>query len=145
MKKFTFVLIVLIIGFSNCKSVGKKDLGGDGNLVGEWEIIEFRLIGQGGDPVSDEETLRNAGAVWDLKFSRNGDFRQSFNMRQRDMTMEVEEGTWKTSGDSLKIELQIDTITSNLYYTYKINQDVLTLTMAPQEVNSKIITKFREK
>lgn len=139
MKKWIFAATLVLVAVIGCETAG------DERLIGDWEIIEFRLIGQSGDPVSDEETLRNAGAVWNLEFSRDGDFKQAFNMRNRDMEMEVEQGSWRTVDDTLKIELQIDTITSKMDYTYEIDGDVLTLTLAPKEVNAKIITKFREK
>jgi len=134
-----FALLLLSIAIFGCSSNMNK------NLVGDWEIIEFRLIGRSGDSTSDEKTLRDAGAIWDLDFSKNGNFRQSFNMRTPEMKMEVEQGTWKTSADTLTIELEIDIITSTLIYNYEIENEVLTLTLAPEEVNSKIITKFRKK
>jgi hypothetical protein len=134
-----FALLLLSIAIFGCSTKMNK------NLVGDWEIIEFRLIGRSGDSTSDEKTLRDAGAIWDLDFSKNGNFRQSFNMRTPEMKMEVEQGTCKTSADTLTIELEIDTITSTLIYNYEIENEVLTLTLAPEEVNSKIITKFRKK
>lgn len=138
MKRFAFGLLIGIAIIGCNADVGK-------NLVGTWEIIEFRLIGQNGDSTSDEKKLRDAGAIWDVDFSKNGNFRQSFNMRSPEMKMEVEQGTWQVSADTLTIELEIDTISSTLIYNYEIEDEVLTLTLAPKEVNSKIITKFRKK
>jgi hypothetical protein len=128
--------LVVIMG---CATTGSKE------LVGTWEIIEFRLVGTGGDPVSNEKILRDAGAVWDMKFSKNGKFRQDFNMRQHEMTMESEKGTWKISEDSLKIELDFDTITSFLPYIYKLEENILELTLTNDFYNTKVITKFRKK
>lgn len=122
-----------------CATTGSKE------LVGSWEIIEFRLIGIGGDPVSTEKILRDAGAVWDMKFSKNGEFRQDFNMRQRDMTMETEEGTWTVVDDSLKIEIQSDIVATNLNYTYEVNEDTLVLSLRNPDTDAKIITSFRKK
>jgi hypothetical protein len=133
-----FVLFGLI-ALMGCATTGNKA------LVGTWEIIEFRLIGTGGDPVSNEKILRDAGAVWDMKFSKNGKFRQDFNMRQQDMTMESEQGTWEMSEDSLKIELDFDTVTSYLPYVYKLEDDVLELTLSNDFYNTKVVTKFRKK
>ncbi|MBW6535108.1 MAG: lipocalin family protein [Mariniphaga sp.] len=136
LKTFVFFGLIALMG---CATTGSKV------LVGTWEIIEFRLIGTGGDPVSNEKILRDAGAVWDMKFSKNGKFTQNFNMRQRDMTMESEKGTWKISEDSLKIELDFDTITSLLPYIYKIDDNILELTLSNDFYNTKVVTRFRKK
>jgi hypothetical protein len=134
----TFVLFGLIV-FMGCATTGNKA------LVGTWEIIEFRLIGTGGDPVSNEKILRESGAVWDMKFSKNGKFRQDFNMRQQDMAMESEQGTWEISEDSLKIELDFDTITALLPYVYKLEDNIMELTLSNDFYNTKVVTKFRKK
>lgn len=136
LKTFVFFGLIALMG---CATTGSKV------LVGTWEIIEFRLIGTGGDPVSNEKILRDAGAVWDMKFSKNGKFSQNFNMRQRDMTMESEKGTWEISEDSLKIELDFDTITSLLPYIYKIDDNILELTLSNDFYNTKVVTRFRKK
>ncbi len=137
--KITYILILLLFVVSGCKTVGNK------NIVGDWELIEFRLVGQGGNPVSNEETLRKAGAVWDMNFKKNGEFKQNFNMRKPGKEMEVEEGTWKVDDDTLSIELEINTVISQMDYTYKLDENILTLTLAPEEAQGKIITKFRKK
>jgi len=138
MQNLTFFLLVIFL-WAGCNNESES------RLKGEWELIEFALIGTGGDPVSDEETLRNAGAIWDMEFKGNGDFKQNFNMRTPEMEMEVEEGTWKTTKDSLIIELQIDTIESRLEYTYKLKDDTLFLTLAPEQSPAQVKTKFRKK
>jgi hypothetical protein len=137
--KLKFVFIIGLIALMSCATTGSKE------LVGTWEIIEFRLIGMGGDPVSNEKILRDAGAVWDMKFFRNGKFRQDFNMRQRDMTMEFEEGTWKASDDSLKIEIVDDIVVVELDYTYELNNNILELSLRNPDTNSKVVTLFRKK
>lgn len=133
------VLIIALVGLMSCATTGNKE------LVGSWEIIEFRLIGMGGDPVSTEKILRDAGAVWEMEFSKNGDFKQDFNMRKQDMTMETEEGTWTAFNDSLQIEIRSDIVASNLNYTYEINEDTLVLSLRNPDTDAKIITRFRKK
>ncbi len=128
--------VVFAIGCSSTKQSG---------LPGEWEIIEFRLVGTGGDPVSDEKTLSDAGAVWEMQFDENGDFSQKFNMRDPDMKMEEESGTWFQKNDSLIIKLEIDTFTSTLPYLYEFKGDTLQLTLQNPHDNAKVITKFRKK
>jgi hypothetical protein len=137
--KLKFVFVIGLIALMSCATTGSKE------LVGTWEIIEFRLIGMGGDPVSDEKILKDAGAVWDMKFFKNGKFRQDFNMRQRDMTMEFEEGTWKASDDSLKIEIVDDIVVVALDYTYELNNNILELSLRNPDTNSKVVTLFRKK
>ena len=134
---YIFLLALFLLTSCNNES--------DSRFKGEWELIEFALIGMGGDPMSDEETLRNAGAIWDMQFKGNGDFRQNFNMRTAEMEMEVEEGTWKATEDSLIIKLQIDTITSRMAYTYKMEGDTLSLLLAPEGAPTQVKTKFRRK
>jgi hypothetical protein len=137
--KLKFVIIIGMIALMSCATTGSKE------LVGTWEIIEFRLIGMGGDPVSNEKVLKDAGAVWDMKFLKNGKFRQDFNMRQRNMTMEFEEGTWKAFDDSLKIEIVDDIVVVNLDYTYVLNDNILELSLRNPDTNSKVVTLFRKK
>ena len=134
---YIFLLALFLLTSCNNES--------DSRFKGEWELIEFALIGMGGDPMSDEETLRNAGAIWDMQFKGNGDFRQNFNMRTAEMEMEVEEGTWKATEDSLIIKLQIDIITSRMAYTYKMEGDTLSLLLAPEGAPTQVKTKFRRK
>jgi len=139
MKKIVLVLVLFNFIFFRCNTGDNK------GFVGTWEIVEFRLDGQVQDPGRNEEYLRNKGAVWDMKFSKNGKFEQNFNMRSPDMKMEMEKGTWLAVNDTLKIEIQFDTITSKLEYTYELNDGILTLTFAAEEMGSNLITKFREK
>ncbi len=137
--KIKIVLFLALAGLMGCATTGSKE------LVGSWEIIEFRLIGMGGDPVSDEKILRDAGAVWDMKFSKDGDFMQEFNMRKQDMSMETEEGTWTVNNDSLKVEIRDDIVANTLNYTYEINEDTLVLSLRNPDTDAKIVTRFRKK
>jgi hypothetical protein len=137
--KFRIIFIAAFVTLMGCANSGTKQ------LVGSWELIEFRLIGTGGDPVSNEKTLRDAGAVWDMKFSKNGDFRQDFNMRARDMQMEYEEGTWKAFDDSLKIEIVSDIVATELNYTYEMEEDILVLSLRNPVSDARVVTRFRKK
>lgn len=137
--KIRIVFIAAFVTLMGCANSGTKQ------LVGSWELIEFRLIGTGGDPVSNEKTLRDAGAVWDMKFSKNGDFRQDFNMRTPSMKMEFEEGTWKAFDDSLKIEIVSDIVASELNYTYELEEDILVLSLRNPVSDARVVTRFRKK
>jgi hypothetical protein len=137
--KIRIVFIAAFIILMGCANSGTKQ------LVGSWELIEFRLIGTGGDPVSNEKTLRDAGAVWDIKFSKNGDFRQDFNMRTVSMNMEFEEGSWYAFDDSLKIEIVSDIVATELNYTYEMEEDILVLSLRNPISDAKVVTRFRKK
>jgi hypothetical protein len=135
-KPFVIILLIILLGCATTDNL---------HLVGTWELVEFSLIGTGGDPVSNEKTLRDAGAVWDIDLSKNGNFRQDFNMRRSDMTMESEKGSWTATEDSLLVELDFDTTTSILPYVYKIENDLLVLTLTNEFTNASVVTKFRKK
>ena len=139
MKRYILVLFLFSFIFFSCKT------GIDNPLVGNWEIVEFRFTDWERDPGRDEDFLKKDGAIWDMEFSKNGKFKQSFNMRRPDKKMETEEGTWRTVGDTLKIETQSDGTTSKWDYTYELNDSTLTMTLAGEMIDSKLIIKFREK
>ncbi len=137
--KFRILSVVVLVLLMGCANSGTKQ------LIGSWELIEFRLIGTGGNPVSNEKTLRDAGAIWDMKFERNGDFRQDFNMRTPDMRMEFEEGTWQAFDDSLKIEIVSDIVATELNYTYEMENEILVLSLRNPVSDAKVVTRFRKK
>ena len=119
MKLQYFILFVLLFAFIGCNSVE------DNGLEGSWGIVEFRMF-QGENEVmtSTKKNLTDAGSVWNLTFSKNGKFRQDFNMRNPQMKIETENGTWNISNDSLKILLFSDTLTTKMNYIYKINNRI---------------------
>lgn len=139
MKRFVLVLFLFSVVCIHCKT------SGDNQLVGKWEIVEFRFTDWEKDPGRDEDFLKEDGAVWDMEFFKNGKFKQSFNMRRPDKKMETEEGTWHTVGDTLKIETRSSGATSKWDYTYELNDGTLTMTLAGEMIDSKLIIKFREK
>jgi len=140
MKLQYIIVFVLLIAVNGCNNVDNN------GLEGSWEIIEFRMI-QGGNEVmnSTAKNLTDAGAVWDLNFSKNGKFSQNFNMRNPQMKMETEKGSWTVSGDSIKIELLSDTLTTKMNYKYKISNDTLNLSLTHPISKSSVITKFTKK
>ena len=140
MKLHYIIVFVLLIATSGCNSVD------DNGLEGSWGIIEFKMI-QGGNEVMNSTTknLTDAGAVWDLNFYKNGEFRQDFNMRNPQMEIETEKGSWSISGDSIKIVLVSDTLTTKMNYTYKINNDTLNLSLTHPISKSSVRTIFTKK
>ena len=140
MKLKYFIVIILLIAATGCNNVENN------GLEGSWGIIEFSMI-QGGNEVMNSTTkeLTDAGAVWNLNFSKNGKFKQDFNMRDPQMKMETERGSWSISGDSIKIELVSDTLTTKMNYIYKISDDTLKLNLTHPLTKNSVITKFTKK
>lgn len=133
------ILLVLLM-FTAC--AGK----GDRRLNGEWKLIEFKISDRyGNSKTSDVKTLRNLGAVWNLNFNGNGSFRQDFNMNNAAMSMETQEGNWITSGDTLKVELIIDSLVSRMNYHYQIKNDTLQLHLEHPLTKNKVDSKFVRK
>jgi hypothetical protein len=137
--KFKYLLFILLLSVIVLQAANNK------RLFGIWEMTEFKLVQKGKATVSDEKTLRDAGAIWNLEFSEDGSFKQNFNIRNPEMKMESEKGKWSTVNDSLFIELQIDTFVNKLNYTYILLGDVVVLTLENPMTTDKVITRFRRK
>jgi hypothetical protein len=128
--------LISVVGF---KAANNK------NLIGSWEIVEFKIIQKGIPAVSDEKTLRDSGAEWNMYFSEDGSFKQEFNMRTPTMQMETEEGKWSTDADSLYIEINVEDFSRTLNYYYVMLGDAVVLTLQHPTTPDKIVTKFRRK
>jgi hypothetical protein len=137
--KLKYLVVVILLAVIGLHAANNK------RLFGVWEVVEFQLVQKGKPTVRDEKTLRAAGAVWDMYFNEDGSFKQEFNMRTPDMKMETEKGKWSTVNDSLFIELQIDTFTSKMKYSYILLGDAVVLTLQHPKSLDKVVTKFRRK
>ena len=137
--KIKYLIFILLISAISVYAANNK------RLFGTWEIVEFKLIQKGNPTVSDEKTLRDAGAVWNVYFNEDGTFKQEFNMRSPDMKMETETGKWSTLNDSLFVEIQVDTFSRKLNYYYVVLGDAVVLTLQHPTTPDKIVTKFRRK
>jgi endonuclease/exonuclease/phosphatase (EEP) superfamily protein YafD len=137
--KLKYMVVVMLIAVIGLHAANNK------RLFGVWELVEFQLVQKGKPVVSDEKTLRDAGAVWNLYFNEDGSFKQEFNMRSPDMKMETEKGKWSTVNDSLFIELQMDTTMSRMNYSYILLGDVVVLTLQHPTSPDKVVTRFRRK
>ncbi len=137
--KLKYIIAFLLISAAGLYAANNK------NLVGIWEIVEFKFIHKGKEAASDEKTLRDAGAVWNMYFNKDGSFKQEFNMRTSEKKMETESGKWSTVPDSLFIELKLDTVTSKLNYYYVLLGDAVVFTLQNPNSGDKIVTKFRRK
>lgn len=138
--KFKYALILLIVVVFGCSN------SADDQLVGKWEINEFTVIRVNNKTkVSDANELKEAGSVWNMKLSRNGEFKQEFNMRSLENKMEVETGSWSINQDSLKIVLVNDTVSVPMNYTYKIENNLLVLKLTNANNKNEVICKFERK
>jgi hypothetical protein len=136
LKYFAVIFLISVIGLQ--ASNNKR-------LFGIWEITEFKMVQRGKESVSDEKTLRESGAVWNLYFNEDGTFKQEFNMRTQDMKMESETGKWNTGTDSLFVEIHVDTFVSKINYSYILLGDAVVLTLQHPTTADKVITRFRRK
>ena len=137
--KLKYLVVIFLI------SVIGLHAANNNSLFGKWEIVEFKLVQKGDTTISDEKTLRDAGAIWNLQFNEDGSFKQEFNMRTSDMKMETEKGEWDMRNDSLFIELQIDTFVNRINYSCIVLGDVVVLTLQHPTTPDKVVTKFRRK
>lgn len=137
--KLKYLIFILLLSVIGVHAANNK------RLFGVWEIVEFKLIQKGNPAISDEKTLRDAGAVWNMYFNEDGTFKQEFNMRTPDMKMETETGKWSTLNDSLFVEIQVDTFKRKLDYYYVVLGDAVVLTLQHPTSPDKIVTKFRRK
>jgi len=137
--KLKYIVVLLLISIIGLQAANNK------RLFGIWELVEFQLVQKGKSTVSDEKTLRDAGAIWNMYLNEDGSFKQEFNMRTPDMKMETEKGKWSTANDSLFIELQIDTFTNKMNYSYILLGDVVVLTLQHPTSPDKVVTRFRRK
>lgn len=139
MKKFKYLVILLLISAVGLYAANNK------RLFGDWEIVEFTIVQKGVTTTSDEKSLREAGAIWNMHFSEDGKFKQEFNMRTPKMEMETETGIWSTGKDSLFVEIQVDTFSRKLDYYCVVLGDAVVLTLQHPSTPDKIVTKFRRK
>lgn len=137
--KLKYLIVFVLIAGTGLHAANNK------RLFGVWELVEFQLFQRGKPTVSDEKTLRDAGMVWNMYFSEDGSFKQEFNMRSQEMKMETEKGKWSTANDSLFIEIQIDTFTNKMNYTYILLGDAVVLTMENPITTDKVVSRFRRK
>jgi len=137
--KLKYLVVFLLMLFVGLNAANNK------KLFGVWEIVEFNIIQKGKPALSDEKTLRDAGAEWNMYFNEDGSFKQEFNMRSPAKKMETETGKWSSEKDSLFIEIQVDTFTRKLNYSYILLGDAVVLTLQHPTNPDKIVTKFRRK
>ncbi|MFY9154350.1 MAG: lipocalin family protein [Prolixibacteraceae bacterium] len=114
------------------------------DLNGEWNLIEFSTDTENGNEQMNEEKLKGDGSVWNLFFLEEAKFRQTSNMSESG-TMDTYEGTWKKSGDNLTISILINGQYYDLYYTCKLDGNILTLVRSNPMGTMKITGKFRKK
>jgi hypothetical protein len=139
MKLRYFIVVLLVIIVASCKNSEKN------SVAGKWKIVEFRMTLDGKENVSTTKNLTDAGAVWDLNFAEDGKFRQDFNMSNPDMKMKMEAGTWKSTDDSLFINISVEQAGIDLKYAYSISNDTLVLNLEHSPSKNKIVSKFIRK
>ncbi len=134
--KILFIIIFSIATFTT-ETVQEND------LIGTYNIIEFEVIN---DNVSNKTTktqLEENDSVWNLELMEDNRLSQSSNMHSGQL--ETQEGTWKSSDNSLTFLLQLNNREIELIYTYKLKNDSLILNRSDPTGTMKIISKFNRK
>ena len=139
MKKTSIYLVLFfcisIVFISNAQVI---------ELIGTWNLNEFTVINQGNKETLNSDKLKEDGSVWDLFFMEKSKFKQTSNMSGSG-TMDSQEGEWKTSGDNLKLILNIKGQKRELDYTYKLKDNTLILNRSHPMGTMTIIAKFKKK
>lgn len=133
-------LLALIFCFGFLLSTNAQD----SNLNGTWNLVEFTMDNNGNKQSMNEQKLKEDGSAWDIFFMEDAKFRQTSNMSGSG-TMDTYEGTWKTSGNNINLELIVDGQKVSLAYTYKLTDNLLTLERHNPAGTMKITAAFRKK
>lgn len=112
------------------------------DLLGSWDIIEFGMVTDENSNLTGEDQLKENGMVWSLFFMEDGKFKQTSNMRSG--TLESHEGIWKTSVETLSLELQLNDQTIKLDYKFKLTDNILALNRSNPMGTMMVVTKFRK-
>ena len=113
------------------------------NLIGTWNIIEFKIINENNSNKTTKDQLKENESVWDLVFIEKGKFKQSSNMHSGNL--ESQNGTWETSENNLTLTLLINDSEIELGYEYEIKDNILILKRSNPMETMRIISKFYKK
>jgi hypothetical protein len=118
--------------------------GQEKGLIGTWNITSWENTGNAGNAKMTEEQLKANNQVTIYYFMEEGKFKQTSNMAGSGSN-DTYEGTWKTSGKNLVINLSIGGQNYDIDYTYELKNDILILTRVSPDNTMKIINTFRKK
>lgn len=136
-----FKLLIVIVFFSVISCTNSKQ-----KLLGDWEIIEFAIFtGETQNMLSTRKILNDAGAVWDMKFTEDGNFVQEFNMRGMEKRMEKEAGSFEINKDTLTIIFQNEDRISSIPYKFEFVNDTLKMQTVAKGTDVIIKTKYLKK
>ncbi len=113
-------------------------------LIGSWNLNEFTFVNEKNKDTMNSDKLKEDGSVWDLFFMEDNKFKQTSNMSGSG-TMDSQEGTWKSSDDSLNLILEINNQNLELNYTYELKGNNLILFRSNPKGTMKVIAKFKRK
>lgn len=134
----TIVLICLCMTTCFVSSAQVND------LIGEWNLIDFRIDADSDIQQMNEDKLKSDGSVWNLFLMEGDKFKQTSNMSGTG-TMDTHEGIWKISGNNLTISILINGQFYDLNYTFILEENILTLVRSNPMGTMKITGKFRKK
>lgn len=113
----------------------------EGDLSGEWHIVEFTMYRDGGWTTTSETRLEGDGSVWDLSLEPGGLATQTSNMRNG--SLESFEGQWDVELDTLRLTLEVGGRRLPLAYTYEREADLLVLRRGAPEHDWGVVATFR--
>lgn len=136
MKTYVFILLC-VISFSVSKAQDKA-------LEGTWNVIELIKIDYQDTLKRSPKYIKDNKAIWELTFSKTGQFKQTSNMNPTQI-LNSYEGNWKSSQRNLLIQFSSNSDSIEMNYNYEVNKDTLLLRRSSQEGNHRIVAKFQKK
>ncbi len=114
------------------------------NLTGTWSMFEISYQTDKGTQKTTEEQLKAKGSVTDFHFMDKGNFRQTSKLSGSG-AMDTYNGTWKIAGNKLIVTLNLGEQKVDQDYTYKLEENRLTLTRTNHDGTIKIISSYMAK
>jgi len=111
---------------------------------GAWTMFEIAYVSDTGIRQKSEDQMKADESVTDFYFMEDGKFKQTSNMSGTG-TLDTYEGTYKVSGNNLKITLLIGERKMDVEYTWEMKEKALVLSRISPDKKMKIIAAYRKK
>jgi hypothetical protein len=114
-------------------------------LIGTWKIVGLEYVTDQGTQKVMEAEIKAGTATTELYIMDDGKWKQTSNMSGSG-TLDTYEGTWKTSGNKIIVNLKIGDQYFDVEWTYELKDNSLILTRAADpQGKTKIVNTFRKK
>ena len=142
MKTLFFICMVTLAFFMSCSKENEQEQSL--NIEGIWGITDLTYKTSDGIQKVMEDEIIKGSAVTDFFFMTEGKFKQTSNMSGSG-TLDTYEGSWKITGDTLIITLQIEGQLIDVDYAYEFKNGLLILTRTSPDGKMSIINTFKKK